>query len=86
MYMADARRPNATYIPLKMGFALATRRKWNIHKKKEMYMANARNWRHLTQKIPTCWYFLRQLTQNYYFLRYLTQKYPTPDILRSGGI
>ena len=28
----------------------------NLHKKNEMYMADARNWRHLTQKIPTCWY------------------------------
>ena len=25
-----------------MGFALATQREWNLHKKKEMYMANAR--------------------------------------------
>ena len=25
--------------------------------KNEMYMANARNLRHLTQEIPTCWYF-----------------------------
>ena len=31
----------------------------NVHTKNEMYMANTRNWRHLTQKIPTCWYFLR---------------------------
>ena len=29
----------------------------NLHKKKEMYMANARNLRHLTPEIPTCWYF-----------------------------
>ena len=28
----------------------------NLHQKREMYMADARNWRHLTQKIPTCWY------------------------------
>ena len=28
----------------------------NLHTKNEMYMADARNWRHLTQKIPTCWY------------------------------
>ena len=56
--MANARRPNATYIPLEMGFALATQREWNLHKKYEMYMANARNLRHLTPEIPTCWYFL----------------------------
>ena len=49
--------PNATYIPLEMGFALATQRKLNLHTKNEMYMANARNLRHLTQEIPACWYF-----------------------------
>ena len=27
-----------------------------LHTKNEMYMANARNLRHLTQEIPTCWY------------------------------
>ena len=46
--------PNATYIPLEMGLALATQREWNLHKKKETYMADTRNVRHLTQKIPTC--------------------------------
>ena len=48
--------PNATYIPLEMGFAFATQREEIYTKKKEMYTADARNWRHLTQKIPTCWY------------------------------
>ena len=33
------------HIPLEMGFALATQRKWNLHNKNEMYMANARNLR-----------------------------------------
>ena len=31
------------HIPLEMGFGLATQRKWNLHQKNEMYMANARN-------------------------------------------
>ena len=61
MYMPNAKilrwGPNATYIPLEMGFALGSQR--NLHKKNEMYMANSRNSRHLTQEIPTCWYFLR---------------------------
>ena len=34
-----------SHIPLEMGFTLATQRKWNLHTKKEMYMANARNLR-----------------------------------------
>ena len=34
IYMANASRPNATYIPLEMGFALATQREWNLHTKK----------------------------------------------------
>ena len=48
MYMANARNlrlgPNATYIPLPRvgGFALG----------------DAKNLRHPTQKIPTCWYML----------------------------
>ena len=63
MYMPNAKilssGPNATYIPLEMGFVLATQREWNLHTKNEMYMANARNLRHLMQEIPTCWYFLQ---------------------------
>ena len=78
MYMPNAKTqrqgPNATYIPLKMGLALATQREWNLHTN-EMYMADARNLRHLTPEIPTCWYFLRKVTQKYYLLRKVTQKY-----------
>ena len=46
--------PNATYISLTRvgGFALG----------------DAKNVRHLTQEIPTCWYFLRQVTQNSFAL------------------
>ena len=29
------------HIPPETGFALATKRKWNLHKKYEMYMPNA---------------------------------------------
>ena len=55
-------------------------------KKEEMYMANARNVRHLMPEIPTCLYFLRRLMQKIVLLRYLTQKYPTPVVLRRSGI
>ena len=46
--------PNATYILLARigGFALGA----------------AKILRHLMQEIPTCWYFLRKLTQKYYLL------------------
>ena len=45
IYMANARRLNATYIPLTRvgGFALS----------------DPKNLRHPTQKIQTCWYLLR---------------------------
>ena len=33
---------NKAHIPLETGFALATKRKGNQHKKKEMYIANAK--------------------------------------------
>ena len=59
MYMPNAKTqrqgPNATYIPLEMRFTLGR----NLHQKNEMYMADARNVRHPTPEIPTCWYFLR---------------------------
>ena len=35
----------APYIPLKTAFASATQRKWNQHKKYEMYMPNAKTQR-----------------------------------------
>ena len=54
-------RPNARDLtqPIfhwKWGLRLLPNAKKSTHKN-EMYMANARNWRHLTQKIPKCWYF-----------------------------
>ena len=49
----------------------------NLHKKNEMYMADARNWRQLTQNIPTCWYILRWITQKYWRQVYCPT--PTPD-------
>ena len=58
----------------------------NLHKKKEMYMADARNWRQLTQNIPTCWYILRWVTQNTGVGCTAQRQPPTPGILRSGGI
>ena len=40
--MALFPKPKA-HIPLEMGFTLGNQCKWNLHQKKEMYMAKARN-------------------------------------------
>ena len=59
MYMANARNlrlgPNATYIPLARigGFALG----------------DAKDLRHPTQEIPTCWYLFALGNRKYYILR-----------------
>ena len=72
MYMANARRPNATYIPLTGVGGLAS--------------GNAKKLRQLTQNIPTCWYILRWVTQNSGVGCIAQRQPPTPGILRSGGI
>ena len=55
--------PNATYIPLEMGFALATQRnKKNVHgRRKKFASPNAKDTNMLVS--------LRQVTQKYYLLR-----------------
>ena len=58
----------------------------NLHTKNEMYMADARNLRQLTQNIPTCWYILRWVTRNTGIGCTAQRQPPTPGILRSGGI
>ena len=71
MYMANARRPNATYIPLAGIGGLAS--------------GNAKKIQ-LTQNIPTCWYILRWVTQNAGVGGIAQRQPPKPGILRSGGI
>ena len=46
----------------------------STHKKRNVQcggfaLGDAKILRHLMQEIPTCWYFLRKLTQKYYLLR-----------------
>ena len=47
---------------------------------------NAKNWRHPTPEIPTCWYILRWVKQNSGVGCTAQRQPPTPGILRSGGI
>ena len=51
----NARDPTQPIFHWKWGSRLLPNAKKSL-KKKEMYMADARNLRHLTQNIPTCWY------------------------------
>ena len=51
----NARHPTPPIFHWELGLRLLPNAKKSTQKN-EMYMADARNWRHLTQNIPTCWY------------------------------
>ena len=57
----NARDPTQPIFHWKWGLRLLPNAKKSTQKN-EMYMADAKNWRHPTPEIPTCWYILRWVT------------------------